>query len=91
MYNELEELVGKRKVFSAVCHWSTSYSIRNRRLSPLPKPPTKEMKVEQDLEIQWEMQEEVLFYNKFALCLLFGVGKNCCYIWKAGWSRTQQV
>lgn len=56
-------------------------------LQPLPK----EMKVEQDLEIQWEMQEEVLFYSKLAPCLLFGVGKNCCYICKARCSQTQQL
>lgn len=42
----------------------------------LSQPLPKEMKVEQGLEIQWEMQEEVLFYSKFAPCLLFGVGKN---------------
>lgn len=41
-----------------------------------PQPPPKETKVEQDLEIQWEMQEEVLFQNKFAPRLLFGVGKK---------------
>lgn len=41
-----------------------------------PQPPPKETKFEQDLEIQWEMQEEVLFQNKFAPRLLFGVGKK---------------
>ena len=56
-----------------------------------PQPLPKEMKVEQDLERQWEMQEEVLFYNEFAPCLLFGVGKNCYYICKARCSQTQQL
>lgn len=45
----------------------------------LPQPPPKEIKAEQDLEIQWEMQEEVLFYSKFAPCLLFGVGKKMLF------------
>lgn len=42
----------------------------------LLQPPPKEIKVEQDLEIQGEMQKEVLVYSKFAPCLLLGVGKK---------------
>lgn len=56
-----------------------------------PQPLPKDMKMEQDLEIQWEMQKEVIFYNRFAPRLLFGVGKNCCCICKARCSQTWQL
>lgn len=74
MYSELEELVANVK-------FSVSFDTVLLYILPeiedfLPQLPPKEIKVEQDLEIQWEMQEEVLFYEKFAPCLLFGVGKK---------------
>lgn len=48
------------------------------------------MKVEHDLEIQWEMQEEVLFYNKFVPYLLFAMGKKNATVFAKLYVHKQQ-